>query len=210
MNDDREYYKVLGLRGDEAIKEIKIIYRKLAKECHPDRNPDMSDEQFKAITEAYKVLTDETKRGQYDRGEYSDEIIDIGKRAISSIGMMFTQFIENPQVDVANTNLIELLRRQTKINEEKIRRKIEQMIKDIKRLKNIRGRTTGDILVNIVDQRIKAVGIGIKELDLEIKTIEKMNELYETYEYRVDELQEFTTITFGTMAWQGEKNVQRM
>jgi len=65
----RDYYEVLGVdRGvDEAT--LKKVYRKLALESHPDRNPDDPDaeERFKEISEAYAVLSDGEKRSRYDR-----------------------------------------------------------------------------------------------------------------------------------------------
>src|ERR1700674_4362434 len=64
-----DFYQTLGVQrgaGDEAIKKA---YRKLAMECHPDRNNGSkeSEEKFKAITEAYDVLRDPNKRALYDR-----------------------------------------------------------------------------------------------------------------------------------------------
>ena len=65
---NRDYYKILGVSGDASADEIKKAYRKLALETHPDRNPGnlKAEEQFKAINEAYGVLSDSQKRAQYD------------------------------------------------------------------------------------------------------------------------------------------------
>ncbi|MEM9700845.1 MAG: DnaJ C-terminal domain-containing protein [Planctomycetota bacterium] len=67
MADD--YYKTLGVSKDADAAEIRKAYRKLAKENHPDRNQDdpKAAETFKAIGEAYGVLSDPEKRAQYDR-----------------------------------------------------------------------------------------------------------------------------------------------
>ncbi len=68
MADKRDYYEVLGLsRGaDEAA--IKKAYRRLAKQYHPDMNPDdpKAEEKFKEVGEAYSVLSDSEKRARYD------------------------------------------------------------------------------------------------------------------------------------------------
>ena len=63
------YYDTLGVAEDASQSEIKKAYRKLARESHPDRNPDnpKAEERFKAVQEAYDVLGDEEKRKQYDR-----------------------------------------------------------------------------------------------------------------------------------------------
>ncbi|MBI9076701.1 MAG: J domain-containing protein [Desulfatibacillum sp.] len=65
------YYEILGIKKDATEKEIKSAYRKLAFECHPDRNPDdpLAEDKFKKISEAYAVLMDEGKRTQYDRAQ---------------------------------------------------------------------------------------------------------------------------------------------
>lgn len=66
----RDHYAVLGVDRTASIEEIKKSYRKLAMEKHPDRNPgdDSAAEQFKEIQNAYEVLSDPTKKAQYDRG----------------------------------------------------------------------------------------------------------------------------------------------
>jgi molecular chaperone DnaJ len=65
----RCYYETLGVARGAGPDDVKFAFRKLAKECHPDRNPgDMTAEhKFKEINEAYDVLKDDDKRAAYDR-----------------------------------------------------------------------------------------------------------------------------------------------
>ncbi len=67
--EKRDYYEVLGVSKSASAQEIKSAYRKLAMKYHPDRNPDNkeAEEKFKEAAEAYEVLSDETKRKQYDQ-----------------------------------------------------------------------------------------------------------------------------------------------
>ncbi len=67
--DYKDYYKILGVSKDASDKDIKKAYRKLAREYHPDTNPDnkAAEEQFKEINEAHEVLSDADKRRQYDQ-----------------------------------------------------------------------------------------------------------------------------------------------
>ncbi len=66
---EQDYYDLLGLQRGADDAAIKAAYRRLAKECHPDRYNGCSEKEarFKAINEAYDVLKDPQKRAAYDR-----------------------------------------------------------------------------------------------------------------------------------------------
>ncbi|MBL9066686.1 MAG: DnaJ domain-containing protein [Sphingopyxis sp.] len=64
-------YSTLGVAKGASEAEVKSAYRKLAKELHPDKNKDnpKASERFSEVTRAYDILSDKTKRAQFDRGE---------------------------------------------------------------------------------------------------------------------------------------------
>ncbi len=65
----RDLYAILGVRRDASQDEIKKAYRALARQFHPDRNPDdpVSEERFREISEAYETLSETSLRQRYDR-----------------------------------------------------------------------------------------------------------------------------------------------
>jgi molecular chaperone DnaJ len=69
MSLDIDYYELLEIERTADDKTIKSSYRKIAMECHPDRNPgcEKSEAKFKAISQAYDVLKDPQKRAAYDQ-----------------------------------------------------------------------------------------------------------------------------------------------
>ena len=69
MEGKRDYYELLGVDRNAGGDEIKKAYRKQALKYHPDRNPGdkQAEEKFKAVSEAYQVISDPEKKAQYDR-----------------------------------------------------------------------------------------------------------------------------------------------
>lgn len=73
MTDSKGYYAVFGVSEKASYKEIRHSYRRLARKYHPDRNSSaFAEEMIKKINAAFEVLSDETKRSQYDRMEYDN------------------------------------------------------------------------------------------------------------------------------------------
>jgi molecular chaperone DnaJ len=80
MSLDIDYYELLEVDRSADEKSLKTSYRRIAMQCHPDKNPGCADSEakFKAISEAYDVLKDPQKRAAYDR---------YGKAAFENGGM---------------------------------------------------------------------------------------------------------------------------
>ncbi len=84
-NKKKDYYEILEINKDANEDDIKKAYKKLAFKWHPDKNPNNKEEaerRFKEISEAYQVLSDNTKKNMYDLGcdddipDYDDDDLD--------------------------------------------------------------------------------------------------------------------------------------
>ncbi len=67
----KDYYEILGVSREASQDEIKKAFRKLARDTHPDANPDdpEAEVRFREIAEAYEILSDPQRRAAFDRGE---------------------------------------------------------------------------------------------------------------------------------------------
>ncbi len=87
----RDYYELLGIERNASLEDIKKAYKKVALKYHPDRNPGNheAEEQFKACSEAYGVLSDADKRRRYDQfGHAGLE----GGAGFGDVGDIFSHF----------------------------------------------------------------------------------------------------------------------
>jgi molecular chaperone DnaJ len=92
-----DYYGILGVRRDAGPDEIKKAYRRLARELHPDVNPDPHlQERFKEVTQAYEVLSDPEKRQMYDLGAdpYARAGAGAGAAGFGAAGFPFSDLMD--------------------------------------------------------------------------------------------------------------------
>ena len=102
----KDYYQILGLEKNCNENDIKKAYRKLALKYHPDRNKEEdSEEKFKNISEAYQVLSDKSKRSNYDNGFYDfDDLGDFGYEPFEMFNNIFKQHMDFFKNDFGDYN----------------------------------------------------------------------------------------------------------
>ena len=91
MSNSKDPYEILGVRRNATQEEIKKAYRRLAKQHHPDRNPNdqSAAQRFKEVQAAYEVLGDPQRREQYDRFGAGGPAPDVHTWATGSGGVRY-------------------------------------------------------------------------------------------------------------------------
>ena len=84
----RDYYEVLGVSRDADESEIKKTFRRLARQYHPDANPDdpEAEERFKELAEAYEVLSDADRRRTYDQYGHEGALLALAHGPSAKLG----------------------------------------------------------------------------------------------------------------------------
>lgn len=92
----RDYYEILGIDRNASTDEIKRAYRKLAKEYHPDLNPDNeeAEQKFKEASSAYEILSDDDKRSRYDRFGHAGVDPQAGSQGFGGFGDIFDDLFD--------------------------------------------------------------------------------------------------------------------
>jgi len=89
----KDYYQILGVGKTASDEELKKNYRKIAMQCHPDKNPGdkQAEEKFKEAAEAYEVLSDRQKREIYDQYGHAG-LSNTGFQGFSGFDDVFSNF----------------------------------------------------------------------------------------------------------------------
>lgn len=177
-----KYYKTLGITPDSSQEEIKLAYRKLAMQWHPDRNPGdpVAQEKFQAISEAYEILIDSDKRADYDK--YGDGDSPVLKR----MDELFSTIIDG---GIESHNLMDEARSMVRERIKKVMTTSMQERSRITRLEKLKRRIVcngANRFSLLIEDRIFNAEYTMAECDSEVAILNDL--LEELVEYRDDAL----------------------
>jgi curved DNA-binding protein CbpA len=180
-------YDDLGLSPRCTFDEIKQRYRALAQQHHPDKGGD--ENVFKKIKLAYEVLSDPSRRAEYDATGKIEEDVPIRTEALQELAGLVTHAIEkiNPDHD----DLIFVMKRE--LNENIIQSKKNiitcngYIIKLNKILKKVNRKKEGDNFIkSIIEEQVRMREGELKNFNHRIEVCNYMIELLEDYYYGLD------------------------
>ena len=180
-------YDDLGLSPRCTFDEIKQRYRALAQQHHPDKGGD--ENLFKKIKLAYEVLSDPSRRAEYDATGKIQEDIPIRTEALQELAGLVTHAIEkiNPDHD----DLIFVMKRELNENISQSKKNIitcnGYIIKLNKILKKVNRKTEGDNFIkSIIEEQVRMREGELKNFNHRIEVCNYMIELLEDYYYGLD------------------------
>lgn len=194
----RDLWRRLGIRPNSSDETIKKAYRRKALKLHPDKNPgdDAAAEEFRAVQEAFEVLSDPARRAEYERtgntkrkassaeSELVDVVFPLLMAEIQAVGNSTHQKVE--QVDM-------LARVRVKLNDQisSLTQVVKAMDKGIATIKGVIGRlNTPDGTENVLDAALRNQTEGLEaqreQAKGELAKMTRAKEYLATCTYRKD------------------------
>jgi len=183
----RALYDILGIERDATKEEIKKAYRKLANEHHPDHNDGKESPEFIDITKAYKILSDDEKRKEYDETGYVKDNIHDQKEVAIEILMGWLEHCLNDD-KALKTNVVDRLIAMAKSNVNQCRHRIKLTTKRMKKLRKVikRFRYKGksrDFVTMCIQNNINKLMFNMQQAQYQIETDKLIIEMLTDYEY---------------------------
>lgn len=190
-------YVELGIDENASLEEIKKAYRQKSKETHPDKEGG-SDEAFKKVNEAYKILEDPERRKKFDETG-SIEDFDDDKFVISKITELFFEVIDAYAHQIDVIDIVEVLIKSVNKgieNGEKqkiaIKATIERLEATVGNIKRKDGEE--NLFDQLLNSRIQGLKYNLEMVNNGIERSQKMKEIIEGYESNTDIFKDFDSI----------------
>lgn len=187
----KNLYDTLGLNKKASEEEIKNAYRELAKENHPDKNENNSQEKMAEINEAYMILSDKEKREKYDAAGQTKET-PFQTKFIGFVDQLLLKIV-NSELEVKHIDLIAEFKELTgqcihninaQVNQKQIQLNKYEIL--LKRLK-----TKGDNTILLaIEESIRSLNGQISAMNMETDFMNKCLDILEEYDYDFDKIKE--------------------
>ena len=184
------YYEILDVPEDASEDEIKAAYKKEAQKVHPDKEDGCTD-KFKALQEAYMVLSNVDKRKRYDAGEEVGMQVEaaIEDRARNAVATLFSQCIEEND---GRSNLIDAAKQKVRLEIASVRTKMRQGEKLLINLEVLMSRITysGETLnlfETSVHVKTESVKNTLQNLSEECEVLKLIIKMLSDYECETEE-----------------------
>jgi curved DNA-binding protein CbpA len=122
------HYKTLRVKKKATQKEIKVSYRDLAREFHPDKNQGdkESEEEFKKISNAYEVLSDPVRRAEYDRTGSDTTDLELHRKAEGLLQQIFQLVVSQKSLAmIQKTDMIKAVSDQLDLGMSELQKNID-------------------------------------------------------------------------------------
>lgn len=170
-----DLYESLGVDKGASKEAIKKAYRRKAQKCHPDKKKDGNSDEFLQIQKAYAVLSDDSRRANYDATGEDGGVQDIRSVALNAVAQLILGMMDGADID--HINIVEQARQNVygqRQNDNgqisKMQAAIGKREKALKRLKH-KGKSP-----NVV---VQMVTIEIDKLKRQIENVKAKNDVYE-------------------------------
>lgn len=187
-------YEILGLDSNTSIEDIKLKYRQLASENHPDKGGDT--EKFKLISLAYQILIDPIKRKTYDQ----NGVFFADSSVLQEVKDHLQRIFQN-QINVHDPNhhdLILSMKNEVNTSKSHIIASLEQTKLNIQKFEKIKNKLkmkqkSENILLELLENRINDSYVDIKGLTRRLQVYDYMVSILDNYHYSELEWHELLT-----------------
>lgn len=177
-------YEILGVDKDTSVENIKVKYRQLASENHPDKGGDA--EKFKLISLAYQILIDPIKRKSYDHNGIFFADSSIYNESIEHLRRIFNNQINVHDPDLGD--LIFAMRTEAEASKKHLTTSLDQIKKLLVKLQKVKKKLkmkqkSENLLLSMLDIRIHDCNVDITGLTRRLHVYDYILIILENYHY---------------------------
>jgi curved DNA-binding protein CbpA len=183
-----DLYGILGISRDATSAEIKRAYHQAAKRTHPDAGG--SDEDFRNVELAYRVLSDPDARKRYDEtGRADDQADNTHARVLGFLSELLTEVLARE--DAKTVDIVGLMRLRIEENRREAAQHVARARKDELRILDVRKRlraknSSGEFAFGIIDAQVSGIRAQIERIEQATELLDRAKAMLEALEYMPD------------------------